>query len=172
MTYIYIYLVLFCEFLLLLFAIYLIFSFLNKTPFYPSSTKQLNELRTSGVLDFNKYKNFIDIGSGDGRIVRWASKNGFATASGIDYNPYLTLYSKLRSLFRKNIHIYNKNFNNHEFKDYDIVYMYIFPEHMDKLKDKLFTEMSKGSVIVTNTFKISNIVPDITYKKFNIYFIK
>lgn len=163
--------ILLCQLLLISFAIYLIFSFINKTPFYPSSIKQLNLLKESGLLDFKKYKTFIDIGSGDGRIVRWASKIGFKDAHGIEYNPYLSLYSKVRSPFAKGITIHNKRFENHDFSKYDVAYLYIFPEHMENIKEKLFTQMKPGSVIITNTFKFKDITPSDTFEKLYLYFV-
>jgi len=165
-------LILLCELLLISFGIYLIFSFINKTPFYPSSLKKLNELKNFKELDLLKYKRFIDVGSGDGRIVRWAVRNGFDSSHGIDYNPYLTIYSRLMSVGNSKVKIFNKNFQDHNFSEYDMVYMYIFSEHIDNLKEKLYSEMKQGSVIVTNTFKFSTIEPDLVFNRFYIYYIK
>jgi len=163
--------VLLCELLLMSFAIYLIFSFINKTPFYPSSLRQLDKLKAEGLIDFSKYSKFIDIGSGDGRIVRWANRKGFEYADGIEYNPYLSLYSKFRSVLNPNVKIHNKNFKNHDFSNYDFAYLYIFPEHMDAVKDKLFTQMKPGSIIITNTFKFSDIEPNQKFEKLHIYYV-
>lgn len=160
------------ELLILSFAIYLIFGFISKTPFYPSSLKALDRLKDSGIIDLTKYNNFIDIGSGDGRIVRWGSKNGFQNSHGIEYNPYLSLYSRAKSIGHKGTKTFNKNFHNHNFENYDFVYLYIFSEHMNKIQSKLITELKPGSAIVTNTFKFSNLEPDLTFERFYIYFIK
>lgn len=116
----------------------------------------------------------MDIGSGDGRFVIWAAKHGYI-ASGIEFNPFLSLLSKFKiTLLRINnkAKIYNKNFMNHDFSEYDIIYMYIFSEHMDKLKGKLFNELRPGSVIITNTFKFTDLKPDLEIDRYKIYYKK
>lgn len=164
--------VLICEGLLILFGVYLIWSWITKTPFYPSKTKPLNDLIKE--LNLNGNLNFIDIGSGDGRIVMWGAKQGF-NADGIEFNPFLTLYSRLLIFIRglgKRAKIYNKDFNQHDYSKYNFAYLYIFPEHMDKISDKLFNEMQKGSVVVTNTFKFTTLSPDKTIGRYYIYYVK
>ena len=163
-----------CELLFILFGVFLIWSWLTQTPFYPSSAKDLDKLFRSGKLKLPKDIKFIDIGSGDGRIVLWAAKKGFK-AYGIEYNPFLSLLSRVKIFLtgkNKKATIYNKDFNKHGFGTYNVAYLYIFNEHMDKMKDKLFNEMQKGSVIVSKIFKFSNIEPDEKIGKFNIYYIK
>lgn len=161
-----------CEGILIIFGFYLIWSWINQTPFYPSKTKPLNDLLKE--LNITGNINFIDIGSGDGRIVRWAAKQGF-NADGIEFNPFLTLYSRsvitLKGL-RNRAKIFNKDFRNHDFSKYDFAYLYIFPEHMDSVSNKLFSEMKKGSVVVTNTFKFTKLTPDRTFGKYYIYYVK
>lgn len=163
-----------CESLLILMGAFLIFSWISKTPFYPSSAAKLNKLIDSGEVDLPKEINFIDIGSGDGRMVLWAAKKGYR-AEGIEFNPFLTLFSRFLLLIngvRKNAKILNKNFNEHDFSKYNLVYLYIFSEHMDKIKNQLFNDLQSGAVIITNTFKFSNIEPDKKIDRFNIYYVK
>lgn len=170
----YIYVILLCEQLLIVFAFYLIFSWLTKTPFYPSSVKKLNRLIEEGKLIINEGDRFIDIGSGDGRFVIWAAKRNMY-ADGIEFNPFLTLLSRSKIVLNRvgnKARILNKNFNDHDYSGYDIAYLYIFTDHMDKIKDKLFKEMKPGSVIITNTFTFTDIEPDDVYDRFNLYYVK
>lgn len=162
-----------CQFLLILLAGYIIYSWLTKTPFYPSSTNKLESLLKSEKIK-TKGNKFIDIGSGDGRFVIWAAKHGYESA-GIEFNPFLTLISRLL-IFLNGVDgkakIYNMDFNNHDFSNYDIVYLYIFSEHMNKLKDKLFKELKPGSVIIANTFTFSDTKADFVSDRFNVYYIQ
>lgn len=163
--------ILLCEGLLIFFGFYLIWSWINQTPFYPSKTKPLNDLKKE--LNLADNINFIDIGSGDGRIVIWGAKQGF-NADGIEYNPFLTLYSRIMILLRgvKNrANIFNKDFRNHDFSKYDFAYLYIFPDHMDSVSGKLFSQMKSGSVVVTNTFKFKDKTPDKTMGRYYIYYV-
>jgi len=159
----------------ILFAFYLTIGWLGSTPFYPSQNKHLK-----GLLDGlkinpkDKKLKFVDIGSGDGRVVIWAAKQGFK-ATGIELNPFLTLISRLKSfIFRlgKNAKFINGNFYNQDYSEYDVVYLYIYREHMNKLKEKLFEELEPGSVIVSNIFKFDETTPYERIGRFNVYRIK
>lgn len=156
------------EVLLIIAGIYMIWSWLNQTPFYPSSGFKLKELIESDKVNLPKNPIFIDIGSGDGRIVSTMSKI-MNQSEGIEFNPFLALYSKLRLLSKKNTKIYNGDFFKHDFSKYNVAYMYIFNQQIDKLQDKLFTEMPKGSIIITNTFKFTKREPNQTINRFFIY---
>ncbi len=79
------------------FSIYLLQGFFIDTPFYPSRLKQIDELWSVFNID-PKGKKFVDIGSGDGRTVIWASKKGFKS-TGIEINPFLTIFSRLLNFF-------------------------------------------------------------------------
>lgn len=164
----------FCEFVLLIFAIYLIWSWIAQTPFYPSSVRRFEEtLRELGV-EVTENTRFIDIGSGDGRFVVWGAKKG-AESHGIEFNPFLTLWSRFKLFLFRLTHkgkIFNQRFQNHDFSNYDIAYMYIFNEGMDSIKNKLFSEMPKGSVIISNTFKFSGIEADKKVGRYYVYYVK
>ncbi len=165
--------VLVCEILLILFAGYLVISWISQTPFYPSSTSKLDKVLKDPSLNLPEHINFVDIGSGDGRFVIWAAKKGF-NAEGIEYNPFLSLYSRFKIFVwrLKNAVIHNKDFKKHDFSKYNFAYLYIFSEHMDGIKEKLFSEMSEGSVIITNSFKFGDLHPDAKIDKYNIYYVK
>jgi SAM-dependent methyltransferase len=162
-----------CSLLWIGLAVYLLASWMFFTPYYPSRKagliKVLNELN----LPSSSHQTFIDVGSGDGKIVRLASKLGFKSF-GIELNPYLSLLSKiLNKLFRiKNTKIIQGSFFKHDFHNYDVVYLYIFSEYMNKLKDKLFKDLKSGSIIVSNTFQFNNVEPDKIIDRYYIYIIK
>jgi 2-polyprenyl-3-methyl-5-hydroxy-6-metoxy-1,4-benzoquinol methylase len=159
-----------CLFLWILLAIFIVWSWLN-TPWYPSRLKELEEVWKSGEFELPENAKFIDLGSGDGRIVNWAASKGF-DAHGIEMNPYLSLTHRIKRLFnknKKNISIYNKNFFNHNFSDYDVVYLYVFPKYMNKLKSKLYSELKPGSIIISNVFSFSDVKPDQEIGRFKIY---
>lgn len=155
----------------LLLSFYVIISVLFLTPYYPSRTKKLEEALQNLDIDIKEDLNFVDVGSGDGRIVAWAAKKGMQS-TGIELNPFLTLWSrvffKLKRVGSK-ASVVNQNWNNVNYEKYDIVYLYIFREHMDKLKDKFKTELKPGSVIISNTFRFKDWEPDEEYGRFAIY---
>lgn len=173
-------------FLLLLVILggYFIYTLVFGTPFYPSSAKRFKlAMKELNISEYFKAKRFIDLGSGDGRIMIAARELG-AEVTGIELNPFLTLYSRLKlfihSKIRRNLNksgvrnneeyrIINGSYYNHSFKDYDIVYLYIYPEHMEKIKFKLFKELKPGSLVISNTFKFSDIKPTREFGRYFVY---
>lgn len=97
-------------------------------------------------MQLQKYRSFIDLGSGDGKVVNIAAM--FTDATGIESD---------RQLIEQSIHIRNKfglhkakfihgNFMHHDLSHYDL--LYIYPDkRMYQLEEKLLKEM-RGRLIV------------------------
>ena len=63
----------------------------------PATTSQLQNIQKAlQKCGHGKGSTLIDIGSGDGRIVHLSAQNGFKS-HGIELNPWLVLYSKMKS---------------------------------------------------------------------------
>lgn len=137
-------------------------------PFYPSNNQIIQEI----VSFVKKQKNprAIELGSGDGRIVIALAKAQIPV-TGIDVNPFLTLFSKLRIFLGKyqNARIINANIFNTDLSAYNIVICYLFPEIMQKLEAKFYAELPKGAFIITNTFALKKHKPIISRGKMLIY---
>jgi 2-polyprenyl-3-methyl-5-hydroxy-6-metoxy-1,4-benzoquinol methylase len=158
-----------CIGLMVIFAVFLAWSWIFKTPFYPSSARELSALKQEIPQLFAENQKFMDVGSGDGRIVKWAALNGMK-AYGIEYNPFLSLFSRVFTLnLSSKRKIYNTNYLKHNFSEYNIIYLYLFPEHINQISQKLFEELKPGSIIITNTFKISDTPADYELGKLNVY---
>lgn len=160
-----------CQGLLLLFFVYTAWSMIFSAPYYPSRVKHLEEALSELNFELPPQSKFIDIGSGDGRFVRWAASQNY-NATGIEANPFYSLWSRFRSLFssQQAKQTYkNKNFNSQSFADYNVAYIYLFPELMSKLEPRLWTEMPPGSIIISNTFTFPNKKPIQEYKRIKIY---
>jgi len=165
--------VLIFELLLVIAGIYMIWSWINQTPFYPSSARRLVNLINSGEIKLPEHPKFVDIGSGDGRIVD-AMANLCEISEGVEFNPYLSLWSKLKLFLKRkqNTKIYNQDFFKHDFSKYNVAYLYIFNEQIHRLQKKLFEEMPKGSILITNTFKIKDVEPDKKLDRIYLYYVK
>ncbi len=140
----------------LLFAVlifYLLIAFLTGAPYVPTTKLTANSM--IGLAKINKNSIVYDLGSGDGRLLNLALKQGAQKAIGYEINPYLVLVSRLRfffSPFRKITQVYLKNFWQANLSDADVVLIYLLPWRMEKLKQKLLTELQPGSLVVSNSF--------------------
>ncbi|XP_076336507.1 ATP synthase subunit C lysine N-methyltransferase isoform X2 [Tachypleus tridentatus] len=66
-------------------------------PYVPATTKQVTNVMTALRLYCVKEGTVVDLGSGDGRIVIEAAKQGY-TAHGVELNLWLILYSRFKAL--------------------------------------------------------------------------
>lgn len=101
----------------------------------------------------------LDIGSGTGGMLAYLAKQRPDLAlSGIESAPLLYLIGKLRLGSRADIQL--GDFWNTSLAGYDVVYAFLSPAPMAKLWDKAKREMRPGSLFVSNTFEVPDVVPD------------
>jgi cyclopropane fatty-acyl-phospholipid synthase-like methyltransferase len=96
----------------------------------------------------------VDIGSGDGRFLIEAAKQG-ADAVGYEINPLLIPWSRVRAHragVSNNVRIYWRDFWHQDFSDFDIVTVYCIPHMMARLERKLLRELRPGARVVSNAF--------------------
>jgi SAM-dependent methyltransferase len=136
---------------------FLTIAFITGAPFVPSTNES-----TSALIRLSKLRpgmNLYDLGSGDGRLLFEAAKKG-ANAYGIEINPFLVLYTKIRVLFspyRKLITVHWGNFWNAPLMDSDVVCIYLLPWRMEKLEKLLLQKTKRGTIIVSNSFVFPHI---------------
>jgi len=99
----------------------------------------------------------MDLGSGDGRILFLASEN-VKQAIGIEINPVLYCYSKLKNKIKQkqNIEIIRGNLWNTDLSKVDVLTLFFMQDKMEKLGEKIKREMKPGSRVVSNTFSFPN----------------
>lgn len=137
--------------------VYLCVGFITGAPFVPSTQATTNSMVEEARL--TKGMTIYDLGSGDGRVLFAAAKKG-VIAIGIEMNPYLVTFTKLKAFFspyRKNIQCHIKNLWTADVHDADAVFVYLLPWNMDKLENKLITELRPGTRVVCNSFIFPNL---------------
>jgi len=143
-----------------IFYLYGIYAMIKGAPFVPTNKK-----RVERVIELAKLKTgdkLIDLGSGDGRIVFAAAKEG-ANAIGIEINPVLFYYSLWKTKLRKikNVEFVRKNMWTIDLSDVDVLTLYCISDKMEKLKKKIKAEMRPGSKVISCAFTF----PDWQYSK-------
>ncbi|UCD81283.1 MAG: class I SAM-dependent methyltransferase [Desulfobacterales bacterium] len=96
----------------------------------------------------------VDLGCGDGRILRYTRKNWGVRAIGYEVNLLAYLKARVLSIGLKNIEIRLKNFWSQNLADADVVFCYLYPDVMQKLSDKLKGELKPGTVVVSCNFAL------------------
>ena len=98
-----------------------------------------------------------DLGCGDGTALSVAAGEFGARGVGIEIDPLRYLTSKIRfkinGLNRK-IKIVKKNFHNADISKASVVFVYLVPKALERLRPKFEKELKKGTRIVSFRYEI------------------
>ncbi|KAJ8376589.1 hypothetical protein SKAU_G00071690 [Synaphobranchus kaupii] len=130
-------------------------------PFVPATSAQIENVfkvlqQRTGTL--------VDIGSGDGRIVIAAAKQGFR-AVGFELNPWLVWYSRYRAWregVNHNTAFYISDLWKVSFSQYTNVVIFGVPQMMAQLEEKLQGDLPSSAKVVACRFPFPTWVADET----------
>ena len=130
-----------------------LYSHIVGAPYVTTTIKQVMKIMHAYPFPHHAY--VIELGSGDGRFLRYAAKEYKADGYGVDLNPVVIFWSNILARIDKvKIRFYRKNIFSVPLKDADVVYLFLLPEVIVKLKPKLEEELKKGSLVITHGFRI------------------
>ncbi len=134
------------------YAFYAIWGDIKGAPFVPTSNKLIEQILKEAKL--KKGQVFVELGSGDGRVVRAAVGDYGVKGLGVDVHPLLIWYSRFLSRKLKNIKFKRQDFFQTDLKQVDVLFLFLLPKTLIKLRKKILTECKKGSVIISHGFKV------------------
>lgn len=156
------YIIIFVLFIVTIFVTYLFVRTLMHiisgygVPFVPTSDFKLQKLLD--IIEWKSGDTFLDIWSGDGKIVQAVSeKFPDLKCTGIEnsYFPYkLSLSKKEKS--QGDYEILKKDFFKEDFSKYSIIYSYTISYLMEKIWKKIQAECKPGTLFYSNSFEIKN----------------
>lgn len=114
-------------------------------------------IRTKTFLDalpMNSKELFLDLGCGDGRVLREARRRYGVRAMGFEVNLLAYLAAKVGNFRLKGVQIRWKNFWEVDLSRADVVFCYLFPDVMERLAKKLEAELRPGSKVVSSNFPL------------------
>jgi tRNA G46 methylase TrmB len=122
------------------------------------------------LLDLQDHDIFYDLGCGDGRLLITSCQlNKLIKCVGIEYD--IDIYNKAIELVNKyelaeQITILHDNVLNIDFDNATKLFIYLIPDGIKQLKDKLVNALERDVIIVTYVFSIPDIQPNqvIVYK--------
>jgi SAM-dependent methyltransferase len=101
----------------------------------------------------------VDLGCGDGRVLREARKRYGIRTIGYEINPLAYLKARLFSLGFSKIKIERQNFWEADLSGVDVVYCYLYPDVMKKLAAKLKSGLKAGAIVVSSNFPLPELIP-------------
>ncbi len=110
---------------------------------------------------------FYDLGCGTGEMLFYLSSKYKVNCVGVEISPILYLYSKIKSLFYKRVKIIYGDFYQHNISKADIVYAFLMPKSMDKLKRKIKKESKKDARIIISCWSLQGYNPTLISQKNN-----
>ncbi len=146
---------------LLLMAVFLIliFSFviLFGAPFLPTLKVKTEE--ALDLLDLKAGQTLLELGSGDGRILRAAAERGIY-AIGYELNPLLVIWSILIHWRKREfITVRCANYWHKKLPAADGIYVFLLDRYMQKLDTKITQEISRNVKLVSFAFEIADKKP-------------
>lgn len=122
-----------------------------------------SRVRISAFMDAVPMKTgqlLVDIGCGDGRVLRKARRRYGVKAVGYELNPLAYLKAKLLCLALKNVEVKWRNFWKADLSEADVVFCYLFPDVMQDLAAKLEANAKPGAVVVSCNFNLPGFIPE------------
>ena len=104
----------------------------------------------------------IDLGSGDGRIVRTAATVFGARGFGVDLKEDLVRQANeaaAREGVAGRAKFYRRDLFEADLSQATVVTMYLLPDTVDLLKDKLLAELGSGTRIVSHDYPLTGWLP-------------
>ena len=105
----------------------------------------------------------IDLGSGDGRMVRTAAKALGASGFGVDIDSELVDLSNQtarREGIANKVTFYEQDVFKADIRKATVVTLYVLPDMMVSLRPKLLSELSPGTRIVSHDYHFREWTPD------------
>jgi len=120
------------------------------------------------LAKLKKEETVYELGSGDGRAVIIAVKEFGARAVGVEIDPLRFYISKFLIKFANaggKAKVIKKNFFDVNISDANVVFVYLVPKALERLKPKFLKELKKGTRIVSINYeaslpKVSSVIVD------------
>ena len=123
------------------------------------STAQVRVSASLEAVDLKPGQLLVDLGCGDGRVLRTARRRCEVRAEGYELNLLAFCKAHLLSWRYTGIVIHLQNFWGADLSHADVVVCYLFPDVMHRLAQKLEGELKPGATVVSFNFPLPGFTP-------------
>jgi hypothetical protein len=130
---------------------------------YSSDFKVLKEWLKKYNLSWKK---ILDLWSWIWKAIRFFEREFKMKPTWCEIDLSNTLIAKvLNKIFSSKSKVIKWNYFELDLQEYDFIYIYLFPELMEKVENKIWKDAKKWTIVFVNAFKFQNQKPiDIFYK--------
>lgn len=122
-------------------------------PFVPLNKKQLQAINKN--IKLKAGDKVVDLGCGDGRVLRLFEKQGVQMAEGCEINLWACVLAWLKNwILKSKTKVYYKNFDKVDLAGYDVIFVYLLEGALKRLSKKLDAELKPGTRIISYAFEI------------------
>jgi hypothetical protein len=128
-------------------------AFWTRVPYYP--TPRAAYALVLAELPREREFSFLDIGCGMGEMLVFLAKQrpaGSFTGIEIGFIPFLISWARARLSRTRNVRVRYQSMWRCNLHDYDFVYAFLSPAPMNRLWQKITTEMKSNTLFISNTF--------------------
>ena len=144
-------------------------AFIFGAPFVPTSRDRVAAMVRLAAPKAGEL--WVDLGSGDGRILVAAAETGVRTI-GYEFHPVLVLLSRF-TIFRHGLRgrasVRLEDLWGADLSKADIVSLYLIPHRMEQMKAKLFAELRPGCRVVSNAYEFDGWAPQTREDSISLY---
>lgn len=101
----------------------------------------------------------VDLGCGDGRVLREAQRRYGVQTIGYEINPLAYLKARFLSFGHRNIKIKRQNFWEADLSGADVIFCYLYPDVMKGLAAKIKSGIKPGAIVVSSNFPLPEFRP-------------
>ncbi|MBP6910692.1 class I SAM-dependent methyltransferase [Patescibacteria group bacterium] len=113
-------------------------------------------------IHLKKGSSILDLGCGDATMLRlFVKRFSCAKAVGYDLNGRAIRLGRFLNRFHGllNITLMQDNLRKANLKGFDYIYLFLYPEFVADLEDRIFREVDTGTIIICNTFSFVKHTP-------------
>ncbi|MBI3956911.1 MAG: class I SAM-dependent methyltransferase [Candidatus Kerfeldbacteria bacterium] len=150
--------------LLVLVAVVLVFGTaawagLRAAPWVPTRERDIR--RMLDLAELKRGERLVDLGCGDGRVLTFAARDYGALATGYEISLLPYLVAKLRCLFhpslQRQLDVRYRDFYRVSLSEADVVFCFLTPMAMKRLKTKFVQELKPGARVVSYAFALTEL---------------
>jgi SAM-dependent methyltransferase len=127
---------------------------MHGAPFVGTRNKELVSILSQAKLQSGE--TFLELGCGDGRVIRTAAKHFQVTGTGIDVNGAFVLWARFWTWAQglSGIDFKVGNVKTYPFKNVDVIYLFLLPRLINTFADRLPEEVSSGTLVISHGFSV------------------